>query len=404
MQRKSEINLKKHYKKFKKVKPEELYLSRAALGGKKIDAEYIQEFVIPFLNRKPKIKTLNLSGHMLGDEVVSALAGTTLEKLYLKNNLISPIGATALSKCNLLVLDLSNNKIGDIGAAAFATNTTLKKLYLKNNRISPVGATALSKCNLSVLDLSNNNIGESVGFLACNPNIKILIVKNCNILGKHVKLFAFNISLRELNISYNHLGNEGVIYLSANTHIEKLNLGFNRIGDEGAAYLSTCGDNLLELDLSSNEIGDVGATHLAGNRWLIELNLTDNAIGNEGVKSFATTTRTNLEALYLIRNKKIQQNIARELLSNHDLAIYFRSVDLGDRDDDNAERLAHALTTLDPITRVNCDRYVGIKAEVPSLLELSLFKVKNLLQNNPNYDTSKLPADLLERLPKRKFE
>ena len=93
------------------------------------------------------------------DEGVTALAhamkgNTTVQSLWLSNNLISDEGVTTLAHAlkgntTLQRLSLGNNQISDEGvtalAQAFKGNTTLQALWLYNNTISDEGVTTLAR-------------------------------------------------------------------------------------------------------------------------------------------------------------------------------------------------------------------------------------------------------------------
>ena len=127
------------------------------------------------------LTNLRLNDCNLGAEgfigIATALrAYPQLRGLYLENNNIGLMGCIALGdsmrgwgESNLKYLDLDGNAIGDQGLQALLTamtNSTLEQLYLSNNLITAVGLRSLSdyfqseSCCLKSLYLSRINFGD----------------------------------------------------------------------------------------------------------------------------------------------------------------------------------------------------------------------------------------------------
>ncbi|KAK1733974.1 leucine-rich repeat protein [Skeletonema marinoi] len=132
-------------------------------------------------SRCQSLTNLHLIDCNLGAEgfvgIATALrAYPQLRGLYLQNNNIGLMGCIALGdtlrgwgESNLKYLDLDGNAIGDQGLQALATamtNSTLEQLYLSNNLITAVGLRSLSdyfqseSCCLKSLYLSRINFGD----------------------------------------------------------------------------------------------------------------------------------------------------------------------------------------------------------------------------------------------------
>ena len=118
----------------------ELNLSRIGLT-----ANDVINFIVPFLNKHPEIKKLDLSFNQIGTKGAKALADASNLKILniSRNRHIGDEGAVALSASNLKTLDISYNNIGDEGAVALSASN-LKTLNLNGNKIGDKGAKALS--------------------------------------------------------------------------------------------------------------------------------------------------------------------------------------------------------------------------------------------------------------------
>jgi hypothetical protein len=146
---------------------------------------------------------------------------------------------------------------------------------------------------------------------------------------------------------------------------------------------------ITKLNVRSNCIGDNGARALASNTTLTKLAIWDNRIGGNGAKALASnTTLTNLDVSY----NRIGDDGAKALASNTVLeTLDVSSIEIGHSG-------VKALLETDPRIRANYGREVKIKTEVPSLLRLCLFKVKQ----TPNLDQNQLCDDLREKLAQAK--
>lgn len=210
---------------------------------------------LEFIEKNPKIKSLNLSMNKISEKGIKELAASqTFTKLT--------------------TLDLSWNNLGDEGAKTLASSMIITKLItlnLSRNNIGKVGAKALSTpnylTNLIVLNLSENNI--------CDEGAKLLA------------LSMILTNLIDLNLSRNDIGDTGIIALASSKHLV----------------------NLITFDLSKNNIGDVGIIALVSSQYLtklITLDLFRNNIGDEGAKAIADSYNLkNLNDLNLSWNNKI---------------------------------------------------------------------------------------------------
>ena len=132
-------------------------------------------------NRCQSLESLRFEDCNLGEDGFAVIATalrtySQLESLHLQNNNIGLMGCTALAdtlrgwgESNLKYLDLDGNAIGDQGLQALAagmTNSTLEQLYLSNNLITGAGLRSMSEyfqsesCCLETLNLSRINFGD----------------------------------------------------------------------------------------------------------------------------------------------------------------------------------------------------------------------------------------------------
>jgi len=143
--------------------------------------------MIPFLQNSPNLSTLFMGGNNINLEcfvvLVSALNGTSIEKLYFLNCNITDISALeTYTLPRLKELILNGNHVGRDGCRILSNllqkdRSTLKELYLINTGINDEGAellanslkqnTTLKKLHLS----SNNGITEK----GCKAFLKLLL-------------------------------------------------------------------------------------------------------------------------------------------------------------------------------------------------------------------------------------
>ncbi len=138
----------------------------------------------PYLRR---LKTLQLYGHIIGDDGAAALAGATLpglRELLLGENGIGPTGAGTLMSspglAGVTYLILASNPLGDAGAAAIAAapeQPSLRSLSLGSCGLTDVGIAMLARAPivrpLRSLHIAGNEIGEeAVRALTESPELQ----------------------------------------------------------------------------------------------------------------------------------------------------------------------------------------------------------------------------------------
>uniref|UniRef100_A0A5B6YJI4 Uncharacterized protein n=1 Tax=Davidia involucrata TaxID=16924 RepID=A0A5B6YJI4_DAVIN len=137
--------------------------------------------VIPAISRFSSLRSVNLSGNLIGHIALGSLP-KGLHTLNLSKNKINTVeGLRELTR--LWILDLSYNRISRIGHG-LSNCTLIKELYLAGNKISDVeGLHRLLK--LTVLDLSFNKIttAKALGQLVANYNPLLAL----NLLGNPIQ-------------------------------------------------------------------------------------------------------------------------------------------------------------------------------------------------------------------------
>ena len=255
----------KNLKNLKKVDLSDCFVSRGAEELPKC-----LKFLLEGLIDKPIIE-LNLSYNALGPTASSGYEfffekNKTLQKLYLDNCGMGPVGTPSLMKIikenkemPLKVLKYSRNKMENIGCKAISElikeKKTLKKIKISDNEIFYEGIedflnTIKNNENIYWLDIRDNNfkkgknLAEIVGSL---PNIIHLDLSDLTIEDKETIKSLFEIltkltKLREFYFEYN---------------LSDLEFENEKDKEEYISQLFKCLlqiDNLKEIHLGNNEI------------------------------------------------------------------------------------------------------------------------------------------------------
>ncbi|EGD78224.1 hypothetical protein PTSG_12865 [Salpingoeca rosetta] len=165
-------------------------------------------------------------------------------------------------------------------AVAVKDNTTVTRLDLSSNHISPEGAAALAqglKHNKTIarLNLHWNSLGD-VGAVALADALthNTAVTTACTSIGLEgtvalAEMLKHNTTITALFLSDNSIGDEGVVALSEmlkhNMTITYLVLGNNSIGDLGAKALAEMlkhNTTIMEILVYTNSISPVGGAAL----------------------------------------------------------------------------------------------------------------------------------------------
>ena len=256
----------KNIKNLKKVDLSDCFVSRGAEELPKC-----LKFLLEGLVDKPIIE-LNLSDNALGPSASSGHEfffekNKTLQKLYLDNCGMGPIGTPKLMKIikdnkemPLKVLKYSRNKMESIGCSAISElvkeKKTLKKIKISDNEIGNKGLedflnSIKNNKNIYWLDIHNNILSKNVSNLAeiigSLPNIIHLDLSDLTIEDKDTIKSLFETltklnKLREFYFEYN---------------ISDLEFQKGKDKEEYISQLFKCLlqiDNLKEIHLGSNDI------------------------------------------------------------------------------------------------------------------------------------------------------
>ncbi|MGQ3887530.1 hypothetical protein ACQUW5_00685 [Legionella sp. CNM-1927-20] len=238
----------------------------------------------------------------------------------------------------------------------------------------------LSLCSSSeVLNLSNQNVCDDdlidiINFLNRHPQIKTVDL-SCNQIGAiGAKDFALhNTAATTVNLRGNEIGAVGAKdFAEHNRTATTVDLGENQIGAVGAKDFALHNKTATTVDLRWNEIGDVGAKDFALHSTTVTtVDLRWNEIGAVGAKDFAehNTTVTTVDLSWNeigdVGIKALASNLVLQMIK---------------ADNSGLTRIGHlALNEKSPRKRACYGREVGLPSDVPSLLRLSLFSIKEKL-------------------------
>ena len=195
---------------------------------------------------------------------------------------------------------------------------------------------------------------------------------------------VYNSEKRELKLNQNKLVYKDLLcicdFLNHHEEIKSLNLAYSDI-DDWTVRLIKC-NYITSMNLMGNAIGNNGAKALANNKTITSLNLSCNRIGNEGATALASNK--NIIELDLRANFAINLQIKQELSEKNPIkqANYGRNPN-------------HGSTQNAPCYPTN----------VPSLLNISLFTVKNRVHAEKNFKQQvdeKLTENLKELMNKER--
>lgn len=113
--------------------------------------------VIEFLQKKPEIEILDLSGNSLGDVPSGLLTHPSIQEIDL-SNILDPIKKQRtlpshifndLGKSDVKIVKMNEDNVTDSQLEALLRNNSLKKLELKNNNLSQAGENKIKEFNTS---------------------------------------------------------------------------------------------------------------------------------------------------------------------------------------------------------------------------------------------------------------
>lgn len=358
-------------------------LTHLKLSGNKINSKMASMIISAMtLNTKTRLRVLDLHDNAINNEaaivIMNMLAvNKTLEVLNLSWNGFNAEGVKIIasgiqSNHHIISLCLSCNKIEDAGliylAEALNNHTSLCELNVADCSITDVGAAALveslrSKNTLNSLDISRNKLSAHI--------IEALMLEN---------------KLLKLAIGGLKLGDKGVQQLFATLDPHCCNL----------SYLNLCGNNITDKGIQAMAI------FLRENRMLEFLHLHSNTISTGGAVTLAQNLVYNntLKVLDLSLNTIDDPSPLACLIDKIRIGLFSKHCLYGKKEISESKlEILH----LAPHERAKVAALSSVNAPVPSLTEISIFKVKTLLKQNPQLQQQVnkcLAVELQDRIKK----
>lgn len=235
-----------------------------------------------------------------------------LDEVILQVNNLSSLEILKISKCaiNKNTLDLISKL------------SSLKELNLSSNNLKDSKTLrVLTKLPfLESLDISSNQIGgDGLLDLSGLNNLKSLVLRSNQLVGKDLKFLSDLTMLENLNVSTNDIDVEGLEYIGNAETLRELRLGWNPINDEDLRFISRL--NKLEyLDISYTNIKGEGLIHLTNLKCLRKMILLLPDMDEvEIIKQLANMT--SLRSLLISHRTISEEGLENLRLKKPDLGI-----------------------------------------------------------------------------------
>jgi hypothetical protein len=229
----------------------------------------------------------------LGDEQALALAkNTNLAALaWMHNGKANQLGISARATAafaalpNLKVLELTGTMIDDAALSALAKTKSITVLGIGGVCHDQYSDKAISDLGLNN-SIQHLRIAGKVGVngvraLAHNHSITSLALTSAEVTADGIKALVANEKLIDLDLTNNHLTDMAALIIAKSKTISKLNLAQNNLS-ETAAFALGNNKTLIHLNLDNNHIGDRGAIALARTTTLQKLMVHKNNINAKG--------------------------------------------------------------------------------------------------------------------------
>ena len=242
--------------------------------------------ILKALHETSKLKTLNLSGNHMTEQVAEDLAiviknNSGLEHLHLSNNDLKSSAVMILKalqrNSKVETLNLSgNNMTGQVAedlAFVIKNNPSLEHLHLYNNDLKSSAVVILKalqgNSKLKTLNLSGNNMTEQVAeelafVIKNNPGLKHLHLYNNDLKSSAIvilKALQGTSKLKTLNLSGNNMpeqvAEDLAIVIKNNPGLEELLLFDNDLKLDALIILQALQENSLLTNFSNNMSGQV---------------------------------------------------------------------------------------------------------------------------------------------------
>lgn len=234
------------------------YIKSLDLSGNQFDGNAVK-----FLC-KINVKSLNLSGNLIGEEAYLFAQNWHMEEICLEECEVPDFAASEILKnSKLRKINLSSNGLSDDALKMLPDSSPLEEIILNQNKITYKGAQFLEKHkNIKVINLGTNQIGDKgAEILSQNKTIIKLYLDQNNITKQGFLKLCTSISIQELSLFNNDICFDANDRLPKNTSFVRLNLGYNQIDSKCKTLLQELVSipTLREIDLTNNKIDDEGA-------------------------------------------------------------------------------------------------------------------------------------------------
>ncbi|XP_055921081.1 protein artichoke [Eupeodes corollae] len=201
-----------------------------------------------------------------------------VERISIRNNIISSLHPTIGKLPNLRMLDLSQNKIEHIPRRTFQMTNELRVLSLADNKLRSLdGSTFEGGERIELLNLQNNDLTEiDVDTFSLMHNLRNLNLNGNKLEAISGNMFGNNTKLEQLNLALNVIWNISSNAFEQQNSLEYLDLSGNHLSDISATLARL--KNIRDIDLSYNNIVQLRTDVLAAWKNVEEIRLSNNLI------------------------------------------------------------------------------------------------------------------------------
>ncbi|XP_067995563.1 transforming growth factor beta activator LRRC32 isoform X2 [Melanerpes formicivorus] len=258
--------------------PDDFFESMLSLHTLNLSKNCLQAFAVTYDSVLVSLTVLDLSYNALQSLLLDAGTLSNLKELYIQNNHLQTLQFDIFSSLpSLRLLNLQSNNISicsmysglakrrlageESGCVSFVDSSTLQCLYLADNMLSILPAYTFYKTSLVVLDLSMNpGLKIEVKALSGLENsLEYLYLHGNSLLDLNIDLPCFS-HLKHLNLSENQLN--WLPKWDSDSPLEVLDLRNNRFSTLQGSNILALENSLKNLYLTGNPLD------CCGNIWL----------------------------------------------------------------------------------------------------------------------------------------
>ncbi|XP_055837767.1 protein artichoke [Episyrphus balteatus] len=201
-----------------------------------------------------------------------------VERISIRNNIISSLHPTIGKLPNLRMLDLSQNKIEHIPRRTFQMTTELRVLSLADNNLRSLdGSTFEGGERIELLNLQNNDLTEIEDYtFSLMHNLRNLNLNGNKLEAISDNMFGNNTKLEQLNLALNVIWNVSNSAFEHQNSLEYLDLSGNRLS--GMSVTLARLKSIRDVDLSYNNIAQLRTDVLSAWKNVEEIRLSNNLI------------------------------------------------------------------------------------------------------------------------------